>query len=184
MMIRNEAIEILSTWVQSPSLRTHMYAVATAMEWYALQTKQDSDRWWIAGLLHDMDYEVYPTVGPQGHPYQAVAFLKQKGIDDEISDAILGHASCVPRTTAMAKTLYAVDELCGFIIAVALIKPNKKLSDVDVRSVIKRFKEKRFAANISREDIYQGAKELGIPLEEHVEHVIIALQGQASAWGL
>ncbi len=177
-------MEILSIWVRSPSLRTHMYTVATAMEWYAKHTGQDADRWWITGLLHDMDYEKYPTVGPLGHPYQAVAFLKDKGIDDEMSDAILGHASQVPRETRMAKTLFAVDELCGFIVAVALIKPSKKLADVDVQSVTKRLKEKRFAANVSREDIYQGAEELGVPLEEHIGHVIAALQEQASAWGL
>ena len=183
-MTRDEAMEIMHSWVRSPGLRKHMQAVAAAMAWYASQTGQDADQWWIAGLLHDMDYEKYPVVGPQGHPHQAVAFLREKGVNGEILDAILGHASQVPRHTRMAQTLFAVDELCGFIVAVALIKPNKKMSDVDSASVMKRLKEKRFAANVSREDIYQGAEELGVSLEEHAAHVIAALQADADQLGL
>jgi predicted hydrolase (HD superfamily) len=186
-MNREEALKILDEWVKSPNLKKHMLAVAASMEFYAKKFNQDPDKWWIVGLLHDLDYEKYPNPNKDesGHPYKAVEFLKDK-LDQESLDAILAHASFTntPRKTLMAKTLFASDELVGMIIAVALIKPTKKLSEVDVESVKKRFKEKRFAAGVNREEIIQGAQEMGISLEEHIQNVIEATRGIASLLGL
>ncbi len=164
-----------------------MLAVAAGMEFYAKKFGADADKWWVAGLLHDMDYEKFPNPdrNETGHPYKAVEFLKDK-LDQESLDAIMGHAEFThtPRETQMAKALFAVDELTGMVTAVALVKPEKKLSAVDVNSVKKRFKEKRFAAGVNREEIIQGAQELGVPLDEHVQNVIDAMSGIASVLGL
>lgn len=177
-MNKEEAVKILDDWVKNQNLKKHMLAVAAAMEFYAKKFDADADKWWVAGLLHDMDYERYPNPNRDetGHPYKAVEFLKNK-LDDESLDAIMGHAEFThtPRETQIAKTLFAVDELTGMITAVTLIKPEKKLSAVDVNSVKKRFKEKRFAAGVNREEIIQGAQELGVPLDEHIQNVINAM---------
>lgn len=182
-MDRKEAKELLYNWVESPNLRKHMYAVAAAMEFYAKKFKKEgeSDRWWMTGLLHDLDYEKYPNE----HPQKAVGFLKEK-IDQEMGDAIMAHVSHtnVPRASLMAKTLFAVDELTGMIVAVALVKPDKKLSSVDIESVKKRFKEKRFAAGVNREEIIQGAQELGVSLDEHIQNVIDAMRSISNELGL
>jgi putative nucleotidyltransferase with HDIG domain len=185
-MTRNDAEKILNEWVASPGLRKHMQAVAAAMEWYAKKYGQDPDSWYVAGLLHDMDYEKYPSVGEDGHPNQGVRYLREHGVDEDILYAIKSHAypAEAERETLMAKALQAVDELSGFIVAVALIKPNKSLAEVDAQSVIKRLKEKRFAANVDRDDIYIGASRLEISLEEHVANVIAALQEIAQKIGL
>lgn len=166
-----------------------MWSVGAAMRWYAVffgLDERDRDRWEAVGILHDLDWEKYPDISAQGHPYVAVAFLKARGLDEESCQAILAHASYTkePRETRMAKTLFAVDELAGFIVAVALIKPEKKLSAVDVASVVKRLKEKRFAANVNRGEITEGAAVLGMPLEEHVAHVIAGMRAREIDLGL
>ncbi len=202
-MNKQEALNILNEWVnpvrsregsqrdsdsngvKSPNLKKHMMAVAAAMEFYARKFGQDENRWWIVGLLHDVDYEKYPDYKNGGHPYKAVEFLSDK-LDEESLNAILGHATYTntPRETKMAKTLFAVDELTGMITAVALVKPEKKLSAVDVNSVKKRFKEKKFAAGVNREEIIQGAQDLGVPLDEHIQNVIDAMINISSELGL
>ncbi len=203
IMNKQEALNILNEWVnpvrsregsqrdsdsngvKSPNLKKHMMAVAAAMEFYARKFGQDENRWWIVGLLHDVDYEKYPDYKNGGHPYKAVEFLSDK-LDEESLNAILGHATYTntPRETKMAKTLFAVDELTGMITAVALVKPEKKLSAVDVNSVKKRFKEKKFAAGVNREEIIQGAQDLGVPLDEHIQNVIDAMINISSELGL
>jgi len=179
-MTKEEAHAIFDQWVSNQNLKKHMLAVAQAAGFYARKFQEDEERWWIAGLLHDADYEKYPNPNRDttGHPYKIVEYLRQKGTDEESLEAILGHASYTntPRTSLMAKTLFAVDELTGFIVAVALIKPEKSLAAVDVESVTKRFKEKRFAAGVNREEIFEGARDLNIPLEEHVQNVIDAMK--------
>jgi len=175
MISKSEAENILNEWVVNKNLRKHMYSVAQAMEFYARKLKQekDAEKWWVAGLLHDVDYEKYPSE----HPYKVAEYLKGK-IDDESINAILGHANYtkIKRETMIAKILFAVDELAGFIVAVALIKPSKSLNDVDVKSVIKRLKTKRFAAGVNRNDIYSGAEDIGISLDEHIQNVIDAMK--------
>ncbi len=188
-MTPSEAKNILDEWVVNPNLKKHMRAVGAAMRWYAVFFGQDEstqDRWEVAGIVHDLDWEKYPNLSAQGHPYVAVAFLKTRGLDEESCQAILAHASHTgqPRQTLMAKTLFAVDELAGFIVAVALIKPEKNLSAVDVASVTRRLAEKRFAANVNRDEIIQGAAALAIPLEEHIAHVIDAMRDYRTDLGL
>lgn len=185
-MTRSDAEKMLNEWVTSPGLRKHMHAVAAAMEWYAKKYGQDPEPWYVAGLLHDMDYEKYPVVGEEGHPNQGIRYLRGRGVDEDILYAIKSHTypAEAERETLMAKVLQAVDELSGFVVAVALIKPNKSLAEVDARSVIKRLKEKRFAANVDRDDICIGASRLELPLEEHVANVIAALKEVAQKIGL
>lgn len=181
---RQAAWELLCQWTESENLRKHALAVEAAMRYYAQKFGEDETVWAIAGLLHDMDYERYPTA--EDHPFRGVEALRELGYPEEILQAILGHAdySGVPRESLMAKTLYAVDELSGLIIAVALVRPSKKLADVDVRSVKKKFKEKSFAKGCNREDILRGAEELGVDLEEHMANVIAALQRISDDLGL
>jgi len=187
-MTKEEARAILGQWVSNQNLKKHMLAVAQAASFYARKFQEDEERWWIAGLLHDADYKKYPNPNRDetGHPYKIVEYLRQKGMDEESLEAILGHASYtnVPRTSLMAKTLFAVDELTGFIVAVALIKPEKSLVAVDIESVTKRFKEKRFAAGVNREEIFEGARDLDIPLGEHVQNVIDAMKEISDQLGL
>ncbi len=186
-MNKQEASLILNDWVKSPNLKKHMLAVAASMAWYAKKFGEDENKWYVVGLLHDMDYEKFPNPNRDEteHPYKAVEFLKDK-LDKESLDAIMGHAEFThtPRETRMAKTLFAVDELTGMITAVALVKPEKKLSAVDVNSVKKRFKEKRFAAGVNREEIIQGAQDLEVPLDEHIQNVIDAMSKIANELGL
>jgi predicted hydrolase (HD superfamily) len=186
-MNREEALKILDDWVKSINLKKHMLATAACMSFYARKFGQDEQKWWIAGLLHDLDYEKYPNPNrdESGHPYKAVEFLKDR-LDKESLDAIMGHAifTHTPRESQMAKALFAVDELTGMVVAVALIKPEKKISAVNIESVKKRFKEKRFAAGVNREEIVQGAQELGISLEEHIQNVIDAMEEIALELGL
>jgi predicted hydrolase (HD superfamily) len=186
-MNKEEALKILDDWVKSPNLKKHMLAVAACMSFYARRFEQNEQRWWVTGLFHDLDYERYPNPNrdESGHPYKAVEFLKDK-LDKESLDAIMGHAAFThtPRESQMAKTLFAVDELTGMIVAVVLVKPEKKISAVGIESVKKRFKEKRFAAGVNREEIIQGAQELGVPLDEHIQNVIDAMEGIALELGL
>lgn len=181
---RQAAWELLCQWTQSENLRKHTLAVEAAMRAYARKFGEDENLWAITGLLHDMDYERYPTA--EDHPFRGVEALRELGYPEEMLQAILGHAdySGVPRESLMAKTLYAVDELTGLVIAVALVRPSKKLADVDVKSVKKKFKEKSFAKGCNRDDIIKGAQELGVDLDEHMANVIAALQKISDELGL
>ena len=183
------ALALVHEWTQSPSLRGHMLAVEAAMRAYAVRTGADPDYWGIAGLVHDFDYERFPNDAQSAdreHPSEGVRHLKSLGYPDDICEAILGHAryTGVPRVTPIAKTLFAVDELCGLVTATALVRPSKSVLEVEIKSVQKKFKDKAFARGVSREDITDGAAELGVPVDEHIGVVIGALQGIAGDLGL
>jgi predicted hydrolase (HD superfamily) len=177
------ALNLMHEYTKSDALRKHMYAVESAMRAYAHKYNGDEEKWAIVGILHDFDYEMYPTI--PDHPLKGSEILKTKGYPDDIRNAILGHASFtnVQRETQMAKVLYACDELCGFISAVAVIRPNK-ITDLQVSSVKKKLKDKAFAKNVSREDIDLGTKELGVTLEDHIRFVIEAMKADAEKLGL
>lgn len=181
---RAAAFALMTEWTANESLRKHMLCVETAMRAYARHLGGDEEVWGIAGLLHDFDYERYPD--PPDHPLKGNEVLASLGYSEEIRTAILGHADYtgVPRVSAMSKALFAVDELCGFIVACSLVKPDKKVASVEVSTVTKKMKDKGFARNVHREDIVQGAAELGISLEEHIHFVIMALRENAEALGL
>src|SRR6185436_2624350 len=180
---------ILQDWIQSESLRKHCYAVADSMKHFAQLRGEDCDLWEAVGLLHDMDYEGHPNLersSTEGHPFVGVAWLRDHGWSEEATRAILSHADYanVSRETALEKTLYAVDELSGFVVAVALVRPTKSIHDVDVRAVKKKMKDKAFARAVNREDIVRGAEELGMPLDEVITNTITALHGDARRLGL
>lgn len=179
---REYAWNVLCEWTESDNLRKHALAVEIAMRAYARRFGEDEERWGITGLLHDMDYEKHPDLSE--HPQVGVAALRELGYPDDVLDAILGHASLVPRETLMAKALYAVDELTGFITAVALVRPSKKIAEVKLSSVKKKWKSKGFAAGCDREEMARGAEELGIPLDEHITFVLEAMKEKASVLGL
>ncbi len=181
---KSEAQRILEDWTTNKNLRKHAYAVEAAMRAYAIKFGQDADRWGIVGLLHDFDYEKYPDVGD--HPFKGVAYLKERGFSDDLTEAILAHAehTGANRDTLLKKCIFAVDELTGLIVAVALVRPSKKLVDVSVRSVTKKWKEKSFASGADRKMIEQGAEELGVELAEHIETVLKAMQGISEKLGL
>ena len=188
-LTRPDALRLVHEWTPSESLRRHMLAVETAMRAYARRLGGDEERWGIAGLLHDFDYERYPNAGRHAdreHPSEGVRHLRGLGVDDEICDAILGHAEYtgVARVTPMAKALFAVDELTGLITATAYVKPTRSVHDVDVAGVRKRMKDKAFARGVSREDIVRGAEALGVPLDEHIGVVLGAMQEHAAMLGL
>lgn len=182
-MTYQEALELMHEYTQSDALRKHMYAVEIAMRAYAKKYGEDEEQWAIVGVLHDFDYEKYPD--PPDHPGKGSEILEQKGYPENIRRAILGHADYmnVPRDTKMAQALYACDELCGFITAVAVIRPNK-IADLEVSSVKKKLKDKGFARNVNREDIQRGLRELGVPLEEHIQFCIDAMRTDAARLGL
>lgn len=182
-MNRTEAISLLKEYTKNEALLRHMYAVEAAMRAYAHKFGEDEDKWGIVGLLHDFDYEMYPNA--PDHPLKGSEILKEKGYPEDVRLAILGHAtySGVPRDTQMAKTLYAVDELCGFVMACSLVRPNK-ISDLQTSSVKKKLKDKSFAANVNREDILKGTEELGVPLDEHIQFVIDAMRSISAELGL
>ena len=168
--LSDSALTILHEWVQSEALRKHCYAVADSMKYFAQLQGADSDLWEAVGLLHDMDYERHPNLersATEGHPFVGVACLRENGWSEEVCHAILSHAdySGVLRETPLEKTLYAVDELSGFVVAVALVRPTKSIHDVDVRAVKKKMKDKAFARAVNRDDIIRGAEELGVPLD-------------------
>jgi len=180
---------ILHDWVQSESLRKHCYAVADSMKHFAQMQGQDPDLWEAVGLLHDMDYERHPNLersATEGHPFVGVAWLRENGWTDEVCRAILSHAdySGVSRETPLERTLYAVDELSSFVVAVALVRPTKSIHDVDVRAVKKKMKDKAFARAVNREDIIHGAEQLGMPLDDVIVGVITALKADAERLGL
>ena len=179
----------LHDWVQSESLRKHCYAVADSMKHFAQLRGEDADVWEAVGLLHDMDYERHPNLersATEGHPFVGVAWLRENGWSEEVCRAILSHAdySRVSRETPLEKTLYAVDELSSFVVAVALVRPTKSIHDVDVRAVKKKMKDKAFARAVNRGDIIRGAEELEMPLDDVIAQVIVALQGDAERLGL
>jgi putative nucleotidyltransferase with HDIG domain len=188
-MLAEQALGILHEWVLSESLRRHCYAVADSMKHFAKNSGADADLWEAVGLLHDMDYERHPNQEQsptEGHPFVGVAWLREHGWSEEVGRAILSHADYagVARETPLERTLYAVDELSGFIMAVARVRPSKSIGEVDVASVKKKMKDKAFARAVNREDITHGAAELGVPLEEVIAGVITALQGDAERLGL
>jgi predicted hydrolase (HD superfamily) len=178
-----DALNLMHEYTKSDALRKHMYAVEAAMRAYARKHSEDEEKWAIVGVLHDFDYEMYPTI--PDHPLKGSEILKEKGYPEDIRNAILGHASFsnVPRNSLMAKVLYSCDELCGFITAVAVIRP-RKISDLEVSSVKKKLKDKAFAKNVNRDDITKGTSELGVPLEEHIKFVIEAMKVDAERLGL
>jgi putative nucleotidyltransferase with HDIG domain len=176
---------ILHEWVRSEGLRKHCYAVADSMKHFAQLRGADADLWEAVGLLHDMDYERHPNMEhspTEGHPFISVAWLREQGWSEEICRAILSHADYanVSRETPLEKTLYAVDELSSFVIAVALVRPTKSIRDVDVRAVKKKMKDKAFARAVNRDDIVRGAEQLGMPLDEVIANVIAALKADAA----
>ncbi len=188
-MTREEALGLMHEYTPSEALRKHMYAVEAAMRAYATDCGEDEAAWGLVGLLHDFDYERYPNNEhhpTEGHPSHGVALLRERGLDQSTCQAILGHASYtgVPRETRMAKTLFAVDELCGFLVACVLVRPSKSFQDLKVKSVKKKLKDKAFAKGVSREEVRQGAEELGVELDDHIAFVIQALKPVESQLGL
>ena len=181
-MNREQAFELLKEYTKKGNLIKHALAVEAAMRKYAEIFGENPDEWGIVGLLHDFDYEMFPDQ----HPYRGAEILKERGVSDEWIQAILGHADYtgVKRETNLARTLFAVDELTGFIVAVALVRPSKKIEDVSVKSVKKKMKDKAFAAAVSREDIVKGAEEIGISLDEHIGNVLEAMKSIAPELGL
>ncbi|HEY3283376.1 MAG TPA: HD domain-containing protein [Armatimonadota bacterium] len=173
---RAKALGILHKHTESPALRRHAYAVEAAMRWYAEKLGEDPELYGVVGLLHDFDYEEHTTI-PE-HPLEGEKILKAEGYPESVTEAIKSHASemGIPRDTNLRKVLFAVDELCGFVMAAALVLPSKSLADLTVESVRKKMKRKEFARAVKREDIIEGAEQLGLPLEEHIGNVIQALQ--------
>ncbi len=187
--LADRALTVLHEWVQSESLRRHCYAVADSMKHFAQLRGADADLWEAVGLLHDMDYEQHPNQeqsSTEGHPFVGVKWLRENGWSEEVRRAILSHAnySGVVRETPMEKTLYAVDELSGFVMAVAFVRPSKSVHEVEVASVKKKMKDKAFARAVNRDDIVHGAEELGMPLEDVITNVIVALREDADRLGL
>ena len=187
--LASRAMKVLHEWVQSERLRKHCYAVADSMKHFAQRNGANADLWEAVGLLHDMDYERHPNLersATEGHPFVGVAWLRENGWSEEICRAILSHADYanVSRDTPLEKTLYAVDELSSFIVAVALVRPTKSVHDVDVRAVKKKMKDKAFARAVNRDDIVRGAADLGMPLDDVIANVIDALKSDAERLGL
>lgn len=181
---RDEAMVLLKEHTENRNLIKHMLAVEVVMRAYAQKFGEDSDLWGLTGLLHDFDYEKHPN--SEEHPMFGVRILEEKGYPEEMIHAIKAHATYlgVPRDNLLDKTLFAVDELTGFIIAVVLMQPTRKLANLKISSVIKKMKQKGFARNVHREDIRTGAKELGIPLEDHVTFVVKAMSSISNDLGL
>jgi putative nucleotidyltransferase with HDIG domain len=189
MILTERALTLLHEWVQSESLRKHCYAVADSMKHFAQLRSENTDPWEAVGLLHDMDYERHPNLersSTEGHPFVGVAWLRQNGWSEEICRAILSHAdySGVSRETPLEKTLYAVDELSSFVIAVALVRPTKSIQDVNLAAVKKKMKDKAFARAVNRDDIVRGAEELGMPLDNVIAEIISAIKSDAERLGV
>lgn len=186
---RASALALMQEYTASESLRKHMLSVEAAIRAYATRLGEDPERWGLAGLMHDFDYERFPNEAhspTEEHPAHGVRLLRERGYPEDVLQAILGHAhyTDVARETAMAKALFAVDELTGLITATALVKPSRSVHDVDARSVRKKMKDKAFARGVSRDDVVQGAQELGVDLDEHIQFVIGAMQSCAADLGL
>src|SRR5215467_14081913 len=181
---RNQAWSLLCEYTQSESLRKHMLSVEACMRAYARKFGEDENKWGVTGLLHDFDYEKYPT--PAEHPFVGNKILEERGYPEEMRRAILSHAeySGVTRESKLEKTLFACDELTGFITATALVKPSKSLAEVEAKSVRKKMKDKAFARSVNRDDIVNGAADLGVELQEHIAFCIHAMQAVAPQLGL
>lgn len=181
---RDEAWSVVTEHVQSQSLRRHMLAVEAAVRAYARRFGEDEERWAVAGLLHDFDYEIHPSLDQ--HPQDGAPILRARGYSEDLIDTILSHADHLarPRTTLLERTLYAVDEVTGFAGAVALVRPDRRISSVTPQSFKKKMKDKAFARAVSRDDMVRGAAELGVPFDEHIEVVVGAMSGIASELGL
>ncbi len=188
-LTRPEALSLVHEYTASDALRKHMYAVEIAMRAMAEREGEDPEAWGLIGLVHDFDYERFPNATHavhEEHPAEGVRILAARGLPEPMQRAILGHASYtgVPRESAMARALFAVDELCGFLVACALVRPSRSLQDLEVSSVKKKLKDKAFARGVSREDVIQGAAELGVPLDEHIAFVLGALRPHERVLGL
>ena len=186
---REETLALMQEYTASDSLRKHMLAVEGAMRAYARKFGEDEERWGTTGLIHDFDYERFPNNAhspTEEHPSEGVRILRAKGYPEDVLEAILGHAQyCnTPRESKMAKTLFAVDELTGLITATALVRPTKSVHEVDARSVRKKMKDKAFARGVNRDDVINGASELGVDLDEHISFVIAAMQARSADLGL
>ncbi|HET7619696.1 MAG TPA: HD domain-containing protein [Vicinamibacterales bacterium] len=181
---REDAYALMTTYTQSESLRKHMLAVEAAVRGYARLFGEDAEDWGAVALLHDFDYERYPD--PKDHPFRGVEILKTKGYPEWATRAILSHAdySGVARESRLEHTLFACDEMSGFVTAAALVRPSKSVLDLEAKSVIKRMKDKAFARAVSRDDLRKGAEEIGLPLDQHITNVITFLRDQADALGL
>jgi putative nucleotidyltransferase with HDIG domain len=189
MLARDAALALMHEYTASEALRKHMYAVELAMRAMAERCGADPDEWGVVGLLHDFDYERFPNpehAPDREHPSEGVKILAARGLPDEAQRAILGHAAYtgVPRTTPIAKALFAVDELSGFLVACALVRPSRSLGDLEVASVRKKLKDKAFARGVRREDVYAGAEELGLPLDELIGFLLGALRPHERVLGL
>ena len=184
MLTREQAWEIVCEFTKSEGLRKHALAVETCVTAYARKLGEDEQKWSLTALLHDFDWEIHPQA--PDHPMKGEPMLAERGVDEEIRRAILSHAnySGVPRVSPLEKVLYACDELAGFITAISYVKPNRSVFEVDAASVKKKMKDKAFARSVNRQDIVEGAQELGVPLEEHVEFCIKAMQERAAELGL
>jgi putative nucleotidyltransferase with HDIG domain len=181
---REDAWAIVTEYTQSESLRKHMLGVEAAVRGYARQFGEDEDDWGAVALLHDFDYERYPD--QQNHPYRGVEILKAKGYPEWVTRAILSHAeySGVTRESRLEKTLWACDEMSGFVTAASLVRPSKSILDLEASSVVKRMKDKAFAKNVNRDDLRRGAEEMGLPLDQHITNVITFMRARADALGL
>ena len=181
---RDAAWSLLTEWTKSESLRKHALAVEAAVRGYARKFGANEDEWGIVGLLHDFDYERYPTL--DNHPFRGCEELQRRGYPEWVTRAILSHAqySGVPRESPLEKSLFACDEMAGFVTAASLVRPSKSVLDLEASSVIKRMKDKAFAKGVSRDDLRQGAEALGLPLDEHVTNVITFLRERADSLGL
>jgi putative nucleotidyltransferase with HDIG domain len=181
---RDEALALLREYTQNENLIKHALSVEAAMRFYARRFGEDEAVWSAVGLLHDFDYDRYPSL--EDHPFKGAEILRGKGYDESFVRAILSHANHtgVTREALMEKALFAVDELCGLLTATALVRPSRRIADVEVSSVTKKMKDKAFARSVNREDIRSGAEALGIPLDEHIAHVIEAMTGIAPELGL
>ena len=188
-MNRDDALALMHEYTVSDALRKHMYAVEIAMRAMAERAGEDPEAWGLVGLLHDFDYERYPNAAhsaTEEHPAEGVRILAGEGLPEPMQRAILGHANyCgVARDTPMARALFAVDELAGFLVACALVRPSRSLQDLEVSSVKKKLKDKAFARGVNREDVIRGAEELGVPLEEHISFMLEALRPHERTLGL
>src|SRR5918996_644034 len=181
---RDQAWDLVTEWVESDSLRKHLLGVEAAMRAYAREYGEDEELWAVTGLVHDLDYERYPDLDT-GHPRYAIKELEERGYPQEVIDAVAGHADFmgVPRETLMAKTLYGVDELSGFIAACALVRPTG-IEGMKPKSVKKKLKQPSFAAGVNRDEVYEGAEELEVDFDEHVAFVIAAMEERADELGL
>lgn len=189
MLTRQDALALVQEYTANEALRRHMYAVEIAMRAMAERAGEDPERWGLVGLVHDFDYERFPNAAhsaTEEHPAEGVRILAARGLPEDMQRAILGHAtySGVPRDTAMAKALFAVDELCGFLVACALVRPSKSFADLEVSSVKKKLKDKAFARGVNRDDVHAGAGELEMPLDDLIAFLLQALRPHERSIGL